>query len=126
MAERMAVQGFSRKRFSNQVSRPRGGHQGIDRRVRRPHRCQRLFGRNPTIHHPGAPAPAVLGLDPLVPVRQRGLVAGIPRQHFIGQRQSVRGHHPCNYHLHTIALVIPAVLIVLLLRFGRVHWRGVI
>ena len=51
---------------------------------------------------------------------QRGLIHGVSRQHFIGQRKALRRHHQRDDHLHAVRALVAAVAIAALVFFiGR-------
>jgi hypothetical protein len=75
----------------------------------RAHAPERLFGGDPPIHDPGALGLAVLTLDGVQEIRQRGLVAGIARHHLVGEGEPFGGDDQRNDHLHAIRALIPAI-----------------
>ncbi len=77
--------------------------------LRLTHLLQGIFGRYAPVHQPNPPRFAVLVLNLLQKALERGFVAGVARQHFVGQRKTLRRDHQRNHHLHTIRTLVPAV-----------------
>ena len=94
-------------------------HDVKDRRIALPHLGQHLFGRYTPIHHPDAPGFAVESFNLLQKHFERRLVGGVPRQHFVGQRKTLRRDDQRNDHLHAIKTFVPAVAKLALVRFPK-------
>src|SRR6266446_808880 len=65
------------------------------------------------------PRLAVLPLDPRQEVAQGGVVRGVARQHLVGQRQPLRGHHQGDDDLHAVRPVIARIAVASLVAFGK-------
>lgn len=87
----------------------RRAHHILHRGIASAHLFERLLGRDPSVHHPGASRAAILPLNVRKEAAQRGLVRRVARQHLVGQRQSLRGHHQRNDYLHAIGSAIARV-----------------
>lgn len=98
-----------------------GAYQVEDRTGALPHDLQYRFGRNAPIHHPGALSLAVLRLDGSKEIPQGGFVTGVAGQHFIGQRETLRGHNETQNDLHTIGSLVAAVAKLL---YPNTAWVG--
>ena len=92
----------------------------FDLALRRPHQIvnlargiahlrQNRFGRNPPVHHPHPLGLPVGLLDFVEEPSQRGAVRGVPVHHFVGQRETIRGHHQRHHNLQAIRPAIAAV-----------------
>ena len=92
-------------------------HQVEHRRITGPHLLQVFFGGNAPVHQPDALGFAILRLDLFQKGRQRGLVAGVARHHFITQRKTFRGDDQRDDHLHAVRALVPAVAKAALVRF---------
>jgi hypothetical protein len=100
---------------------PLGGpDQIIDRPATGAHGLQGFFRGNAAIHHPDAIRLPILGLDGFKKVGQSGFIAGVAGQHFIGQRETLRGHNEGQDDLNAIRSFIPAVSVSAFSNSGRI------
>lgn len=81
----------------------------VHRRVALAHLGQHVFGRNPSVHYPGAVGLAVLHLDPGKEVGEGRVVGGVAGHHLVSQRQALRRDDQRDHHLDTIRALIAAV-----------------
>ena len=84
-------------------------HQIVDRRFGGAHLFKHLFRGDAPVHDPSAVGLAVLGFDFFDEVRQGGLVGGVARHHFVGQREAVRRDDERNHHLDAIGALVATV-----------------
>jgi hypothetical protein len=98
----------------------RRADQVVHRRIGGAHLRQHLFGRDASIHAPHASRFAILALDAGEEILERRAVAGIAREHLVGERKTLRAHHQRNHHLHTIRTMVARVaMAALVLLVGR-------
>jgi len=62
-------------------------------------------------------------LDAREEIFERGRVRRIAREHFVGERQALRGHHQSDHHLHAVRTVIARVAVAALIVF-ICRWIG--
>lgn len=86
---------------------PRGADQVV--RPARPQRGQVLLADDPAVQHPDAVGLAVLGLDGLQDLVQRGDVRAVAIEHLVGQREAIRTDDQGQHDLGTIGPVIARV-----------------
>ena len=77
------------------------------------------FGRDAAVHHPHAIELAVESFDFLQEGIERGLIAGVAGQDFVGQRVTFGRDDQRNDHLHTIGALVAAVAEAALVPFGK-------
>jgi hypothetical protein len=75
----------------------------VYRRITVTHLREYFLGGYASIHTPHAPGFAILALDALEEILQGSAVPRVAREHLVGQRQSFRGHHQSDHHLHASA-----------------------
>ena len=77
--------------FLLQLAEPPFGRadQVVNGRIALPHLGEDFLGGNAAIHHPDALGFAVLRFNLLQKLPQRGLIGGVARQHFVGQRKTL-------------------------------------
>ena len=89
----------------------RRAHQVAHGRIARAHLFQHLLGRDAPIHDPNPLGLPVLFFYFLEKVGQGLLVLGVARQHFIGDRKTLRRDDQGDDHLNAIRTLVPAVTV---------------
>ena len=98
----------------------RRAHEILHRRITCTHLREHFFGRHAAIHAPHASCFAVLALDASEEILQRSRVGCVTREHLVGERKALRGHHQRDDHLYTVGAMIARVAVAaLILIVGR-------
>lgn len=84
---------------------------------------KRLFDGNAAIHHPDSLRFAILRFNLLQESLECDLVGGIPRQHFVGEREAIRGDDPSDDGLCAVGTFIAVGTIAELVAFAFRWWR---